>query len=91
MRAVTILAAPSRRLLDVAARPCRHAVGDRWYIDETYVKIAGSWRYVNRAVDQCGQIIDVYVSRVAVEQCVELVGDVLILERDRMGVMPQCG
>jgi hypothetical protein len=25
-------------LLADAARPCRHAVGDRWYADETYVK-----------------------------------------------------
>jgi transposase-like protein len=32
-------------------------------VDETYVKVAGSWRYVYRAVDQYGQIIDVFVSR----------------------------
>jgi transposase-like protein len=49
-------------LLVDAARPCRHAVADRWYVDETYVKVAGRWRYVYRAVDQYGQIIDVYVS-----------------------------
>ncbi len=49
-------------LLADAARPCRHAVGDHWYVDETYVKIAGRWRYVYRAIDQYGQIIDVYVS-----------------------------
>jgi transposase, IS6 family len=49
-------------LLADAARPCRRAVGDRWYVDETYVKVAGVWRYVYRAVDQHGQIIDVYVS-----------------------------
>src|SRR5438445_5741785 len=49
-------------LLADAARPCRHAVGDRWYVDETYVKVAGRWRHVYRAVDQYGQIIDVYVS-----------------------------
>ena len=49
-------------LLADAARPCRHAVGDRWYADETYVKVAGRWRYVYRAIDQYGQIIDVYVS-----------------------------
>lgn len=46
-----------------AARPCRHAVGDRWFVDETYVKVAGVWRYVYRAVDQHGQVIDVYVSK----------------------------
>ena len=28
-------------LLTEAARPCRHAVGDRWQVDETYVKVAG--------------------------------------------------
>jgi DDE domain len=39
-------------LLAEAARPCRHAVGDRWWVDETYVKVAGVWRYVYRAVDQ---------------------------------------
>src|SRR5712691_7300866 len=49
------------RLID-AARPCRHAVGHRWFVDETYVKVAGVWRYVYRAVDQHGQVIDVYVS-----------------------------
>ncbi len=47
-------------LLADAAGPCRHTVGDRWFVDETYVKVAGWWRYVYRAVDQYGQIIDVY-------------------------------
>ena len=46
-----------------AARPCRHSVGDRWFVDETYVKVAGVWRYVYRAVDQYGQVIDVMVSK----------------------------
>ena len=41
-----------------AARPRRHAVGDRWFVDETYVKVAGRWRYLYRAVDQYGQVID---------------------------------
>jgi IS6 family transposase len=31
-------------LLADAARPCRHAVGSRWRVDETYVKVAGRWR-----------------------------------------------
>ena len=30
-------------------------------MDETYVKVAGQWRYVYRAIDQFGQVIDVYV------------------------------
>jgi transposase-like protein len=49
-------------LLTEAARPCRHLVGDRWFVDETYVKVAGRWRYVYRAIDQFGQVIDVFVS-----------------------------
>src|SRR4029434_5305353 len=49
-------------LLAGAPRPCRHAVGDRWQVDETYVKVAGRWRYVYRAIDQFGQVIDVFVS-----------------------------
>jgi transposase-like protein len=49
-------------LLAEAARPCRHRVGDRWSVDETYVKVAGRWRYVYRAIDQFGQVIDVLVS-----------------------------
>jgi len=45
-----------------AARPCRHRVGDRWRVGETYVKVAGQWRYVYRAIDQFGQVVDVFVS-----------------------------
>jgi transposase, IS6 family len=49
-------------LLVDAARPCRHAPGDRWFVDETYVKVAGRWVYLYRAIDQYGQVIDVLVS-----------------------------
>jgi transposase, IS6 family len=28
-------------LLIDAARPCQHAPSDRWFVDETYVKVAG--------------------------------------------------
>jgi transposase, IS6 family len=44
------------------ARLARHATGDRWFVDETYVKVAGRWRYLYRAVDQHGQVIDVLLS-----------------------------
>jgi transposase-like protein len=42
-----------------AARPCRHAPGDRWFVGETYLKVAGRWTCLYRAVDQHGQVIDV--------------------------------
>jgi IS6 family transposase len=48
-------------LLIDAARPCRHAAGDRWFVDETYVKVAGRWVYLYQAIDQYGQAIDVPV------------------------------
>jgi transposase-like protein len=47
--------------IDVA-RPSRHAVGDPWFVDETYVKVVGRWTYLYRAVDQPGQVIDVLLS-----------------------------
>ncbi len=49
-------------LLIDAARPVRHPVGNRWFVDETYVKIAGIWRYIYRDIDEHGQVIDIYVS-----------------------------
>ena len=45
-----------------AARPCPHAPtcpSDRWFADETYVKVSGGWTYLYRAIDQHGQVIDV--------------------------------
>jgi transposase-like protein len=45
-----------------AARLSRHAMGERWFVEETYVKVAGRWTYLYRAVDQHGQVIDVLVS-----------------------------
>jgi transposase-like protein len=33
-----------------------------WFVDEPYVRVNGVWRYVYRAVDQYGQVIDVLVS-----------------------------
>ena len=41
---------------------CRHAPGDRWFADETYVKVAGRWTYLYRAIDQHGHVIDVMLS-----------------------------
>ncbi len=49
-------------LLMDAAKPCRRPVGSRWFVDETYVKVAGKWRYVYRAIDEHGQVVDVFVS-----------------------------
>jgi transposase-like protein len=45
-----------------AARLCRHAPGDRSFANETYVKVAGRWTYLYRAIDEHGQVIDVLLS-----------------------------
>ncbi|MGH3709977.1 MAG: IS6 family transposase, partial [Pseudonocardiaceae bacterium] len=34
-----------------AARPCRHAPGDRWFAEETSLQVAGRWVYLYRAID----------------------------------------
>jgi transposase, IS6 family len=46
----------------VTASARRHAAGDRWFVDKTYVKVSGRWVYLYRAIDQFGQVIDVLVS-----------------------------
>src|SRR5438128_9921978 len=38
-----------------AANARRHVVGGRWRVDEPYVKVRGTWRYLVRAVDPFGR------------------------------------
>src|SRR6266540_6630969 len=45
-----------------AARARQHVIGDRCHVDETYVKVGGLWRYLFRAIDQFGGVIDVFLS-----------------------------
>jgi transposase-like protein len=37
--------------------------GRRWHLDETYLKIAGEWCYLYRAIDHDGNLVDVYLSK----------------------------
>ncbi len=46
-----------------AARAHRRRVGAKWRVDETYVRLHGTWTYIYRAMDQDGQGIDAYFSR----------------------------
>ncbi|HHL2459775.1 TPA: IS6 family transposase [Yersinia enterocolitica] len=45
-------------LLGKVFRRHKRAVGCRWRMDETYIKIKGQWKYLYRAVDTDGQTID---------------------------------
>ena len=33
-----------------------------WSVDETYIRVAGRWQYAYRAIDEYGQVVDVYLS-----------------------------
>jgi transposase-like protein len=46
-------------LYQEAAKAHRRRVGQLWSVDETYVKVAGRWGYVYRAIDEYGQVIEV--------------------------------
>jgi putative transposase len=45
-------------LLDQQFRARKRAVGLSWRMDETYVKVKGSWKYLYRAVDKAGATVD---------------------------------
>src|ERR1700685_3185768 len=41
----------------------RHGkAGCSWYVDETYIKVHGHWRYLYRAIDRSGALVDVMFS-----------------------------
>jgi putative transposase len=37
-------------------------VGRSWYIDETYIRVHGRWKYLYRAIDRDGALVDVMLS-----------------------------
>ncbi len=40
----------------------RGRAGGSWYLDETYVKVAGHWCYLYRAIDRDGELLDSMLS-----------------------------
>ena len=49
-------------ILNQRLRPERRHPNRSWRVDETYVKIAGVWTYLYRAVDSAGETIDFMLS-----------------------------
>ena len=45
-------------LLEQQFRAHKRPVGSSWRLDETYVKVKGSWKYLYRAVDKAGATVD---------------------------------
>ena len=50
IKMVPVLAAVFRRR--------KHPVGKSWRMDETYIKVAGQWKYLYRVVDRAGDTVD---------------------------------
>jgi len=44
--------------LEKAFHQLKKRPGDRWRLDETYIKVKGQWKYYYRAVDKQGNTID---------------------------------
>jgi len=40
----------------------RGVAGRSWYLDETYIKVGGRWRYLYRAIDREGNLLDSMLS-----------------------------
>ncbi len=50
-------------LLSERLRAKRHGqAGASWYVDETYIKVSGSWCYLYRAIDRDGNLVDARLS-----------------------------
>jgi putative transposase len=45
-------------VLAMVFRRRKRPVGTSWRMDETYIKVAGQWKYLYRAVDRDGDTID---------------------------------
>src|SRR5579859_7912694 len=48
--------------LDRRCRPRLKATTDSWRVDETYIKIKGTWMYLYRAVDSAGHTLEFLLS-----------------------------
>ena len=49
----------SATLAESLRRRRRGKAGRSWYVDETYIKVHGHWRYLCRAIDRSGALVDV--------------------------------
>ena len=50
-------------LIEKEFRKRKKSVGNRWRLDETYIKVKGKWMYLYRAVDKEGKTIDFLLTK----------------------------
>ncbi len=48
--------------LDKRIRPFLNPTNDSWRVDETYIQVKGTWKYLYRAVDSAGNTLDFMLS-----------------------------
>ena len=49
--------------IEIQMQKRKKVVGNRWRMDETYIKVKGVWRYLYRAVDKDGHTIDFLLTK----------------------------
>src|SRR5579864_6506401 len=49
-------------LAEELRRSRKGKVGRSWYVDETYIRMNGGWKYLYRAIDRDGALVDVMLS-----------------------------
>ena len=49
-------------IIDQLRKKRRGKCGSSWYVDETYVKVAGNWCYLYRAIDKDGNLVECRLS-----------------------------
>ena len=53
---------PTPTLAETLRRRRKGKVDPSWYLDETYIRVRGRWRYLYRAIDRDGALVDVMLS-----------------------------
>src|SRR3954467_3361650 len=49
------------RLTDALRQRRKGKAGRSWYVDETYIKVAGQWQYLYRAIDPTSILVDIFL------------------------------
>jgi transposase-like protein len=58
-------------LTDALRQRRKGKAGRSWYVDKTYIKVAGQWQYLYRAIDRDGNLIDVYLNETRDQEAAE--------------------